>query len=116
MQGNATGPSESTGTSGCRVVVIGCGCLTSVCLLIVVVAAAWIYNNWRSCAADLTTAAIKKGIQELRLPEDQTQRINRRLDTISEQYKAGAISDEQVVQIKGIQIAAMINHGPVHSS
>ena len=89
----------ATGMSGCAKVAIGCGCLTLVMIVLMVIGGYWFASNWRRVATDLAIPLIKSGIQELQLPDDQQQRITQRLDTIAEQYKEGEISDQQIARI-----------------
>ena len=92
----ATPPTQS---KGCRNLLLGCGCLTAVGFVIATVGSFWVVSNWRFLAAETGSLFIKRAIRELRIPAEQRQRIDRRLDQLAQQYADGDLSAEELGQI-----------------
>ena len=105
----AASPAQS---KGCRNLLLGCGCLTAVGFVIAIVGSYWVVSNWRFLAAETGSLFIKRAIRELRIPAEQRQRIDRRLDQLAQQYADGDLSDEQLGQIlKGISESPLLPAG-----
>lgn len=84
------------GMSGCAKFAIGCGIIMFVLLIAVGIGVWWISQNALEFGADLGGTLMKEGLKELRLPEDQKQRIFDRIDEVSQRVKDGETSVEEV--------------------
>ena len=87
------------GMSGCSKIAIGCGGIVLFGILVAGIATWYIFNNARNLGADLAAGAMKKALEELKLPADQQQRIFARIDEVSQNFKDEKITIEQVGQI-----------------
>jgi len=92
-------PVEKKPMSGCAIVGIGCG--VSLLLLIIIGAAGawWLKNNIRQVGTDFAVSAMKDGLKELDVPEDQRARMHARIDEVGEKFKSGELDLDQVGKI-----------------
>lgn len=104
-------PNKPPGMSGCAKVGIGCGIALVILTIVVGIGAWYVTSHMRELGADLATAALKGALEELKIPDDQEQRIVQRIDDLGQMFKDGKIELEDVGRIvdgitKGPLIAA----------
>jgi hypothetical protein len=90
---------EKKGLSGCAIAGIGCGVIVVLGLLAVVIGGWWVARNVRDFGTDFAVAAMKEGLNELEVPDDQRKRMHDRIDDVGQQFKDGKIEIEQVLAI-----------------
>jgi hypothetical protein len=90
---------EKKGLSGCAIAAIGCGVIILLGLIAAGIAAWWVSENIREVGTDIAVSAMKEGLKELEVPDDQRQRMHARIDEIGEQFKQGNLELEQVGEI-----------------
>lgn len=90
---------EKKGLSGCAIAGIGCGVIVVLGLLAVVIGGWWVANNVRELGTDVAVSAMKKGLNELEVPDDQRKRMHDRIDDVGQQFKNGKLETEQVLAI-----------------
>jgi len=90
---------EKKGLSGCAIAGIGCGVIVVLGLLAVVIGGWWVANNVRELGTDVAVSAMKKGLNELEVPDDQRKRMHDRIDDVGQQFKDGKLEIEQVLAI-----------------
>lgn len=90
---------EKKGLSGCAIAGIGCGVIVVLGVLAVVLGGFWVANNAREFGTDLAVTAMKEGLNELEVPDDQRKRMHDRIDDIGQQFKDGNLELEQVAAI-----------------
>jgi hypothetical protein len=91
--------SEKKGLSGCAIAGIGCGVIVVLGLIAVVVGGWWVADNFREFGTDLAVSAMKEGLNELEVPDDQRKRMDDRIDDVGQQFKDGKLELEQVMAI-----------------
>lgn len=94
---NMNDPGAKEPMSGCGISAMGCGITLVVLLIAGGLTAWWVSNNIRSLGTDVAVSAMKDGLNELEIPEDQLQRIHNRIDSIGQQYKDGDLEMDQLV-------------------
>lgn len=81
----------------------GCmkGCLIALLVLLVIVllAAYWISQNWRDWAASAATTVSEQAINDSALPEEEKVELKEEVSRLTEAFKAGEVSSEEMVQI-----------------
>tara|TARA_R110002072_G_scaffold303140_1_gene495553 strand:- start:22866 stop:23711 length:846 start_codon:yes stop_codon:yes gene_type:complete len=87
---------KKKGLSGCAIAGIGCGVIVVLGLIAAVVGGLWIAENAREFGTDIAVAAMKEGLNELEVPDDQRKRMHDRIDDIGQQFKDGKLELEQV--------------------
>lgn len=87
------------GMSGCAKVALGCGAVLFLGAIVVGIGIWWVAANARNLAADAAAAGMKGGLEELKLPADQKQRIFDRIDEVATQFKEEEITLEEVAAI-----------------
>lgn len=87
---------KKKGLSGCAIAGIGCGVIIVLGVIAAVVAGLWVAQNAREFGTDIAVAAMKEGLNELEVPDDQRQRMHDRIDDIGQQFKDGKLEIEQV--------------------
>ena len=92
---------DKKGLSGCAIAGIGCGIIVVLLLIASVVGAWWISKNARQLGTDIAVTAMKEGLKELDVPDDQRQRMHARIDEVGEQFKEGKLDLKQVGSIFG---------------
>ena len=102
---------EKKGMSGCAIAGIGCGVAFLVLLIAVVIGAIWIKNNARQFGTDMAVTAMKQGLSELDVPDDQRDRIHGRIDEVGQRFKDGELEMDQVALI-----FQKISDGPLMSA
>jgi hypothetical protein len=90
---------EKKGLSGCAIAGIGCGVIVVLGLLAVVLGGFWVANNARELGTDFAVTAMKEGLNELEVPDDQRKRMHDRIDDVGQQFKDGKLEIEQVLAI-----------------
>lgn len=90
---------EKKGLSGCAIAGIGCGVIVVLGLIAVVVGGWWVANNVRELGTDFAVGAMKEGLNELEVPDDQRKRMHDRIDDVGQQFKDGKLELEQVMAI-----------------
>ncbi|NQV26629.1 MAG: hypothetical protein HQ518_19915 [Rhodopirellula sp.] len=90
---------QKKGLSGCAIVGIGCGVIVVLALIAAVIGGFWIANNGREFGTDLAVSAMKEGLNELEVPDEQRTRMHDRIDDVGEQFKEGKLEMQQVVAI-----------------
>ena len=90
---------EKKGMSGCAMVGIGCGIGALLLVIVAVIVAWWVSRNIREFGTDIAVSAMKEGLQELDVPEDQRQRMHARIDDVGQQFKDGKLDLQQVGSI-----------------
>jgi hypothetical protein len=90
---------QKKGLSGCAIVGIGCGVIVVLALIAAVIGGFWIANNGREFGTDLAVSAMKEGLNELEVPDEQRTRMHDRIDEVGEQFKEGKLEMQQVVAI-----------------
>lgn len=93
------GVPEKKGLSGCAIAAIGCGVIVLLGLIVAGIAAWWVAENVRQFGTDFAVSAMKEGLKELEVPDDQRIRMHARIDKIGEQFKEGKLDLEQVGEI-----------------
>ena len=73
---------EKKGLSGCAIAGIGCGVIIILGGIAAVVGGLWVAQNAREFGTDIAVAAMKEGLNELEVPDDQRQRMHDRIDDI----------------------------------
>lgn len=100
------------GMSGCAKVGIGCGIAFVVLAIAVGIGVWYVAQNARELGAEFAAAALKSALEELKLPDDQEQRIFTRIDNVSQMFASGEITMEQVGQIfEGIGQGPLLSAG-----
>ena len=91
-------PAEQTKPpmSGCAKVAIGCGIVSGILLILLVIAGVWVSQNLTRLGADIGTAMMTAVVKEADLPEDQEQRIIARINEVGDRFKRGEINSRQV--------------------
>lgn len=87
---------EKKGLSGCAIAGIGCVVIVVLGLIAVVVGGWWVANNVREFGTDFAVSAMKEGLNELEVPDDQRKRMHDRIDDVGQQFKDGKLEIEQV--------------------
>lgn len=90
---------EKKGLSGCAIAGIGCGVIIVLLLIAVGIGAWWVSRHGRNFGTDLAVTAMKEGLKELDVPDDQRQRMHARIDDVGRQFKDGELELQQVVLI-----------------
>ena len=90
---------EKKGLSGCAIAGIGCVVIVVLGLIAVVVGGWWVANNVREFGTDFAVSAMKEGLNELEVPDDQRKRMHDRIDDVGQQFKDGNLEIEQVMAI-----------------
>ncbi|MGZ0171663.1 MAG: hypothetical protein ACKVHE_19135 [Planctomycetales bacterium] len=90
---------EKKGLSGCAIAGIGCGVIVVLGLIAVVVGGWWVANNVREFGTDIAVTAMKEGLNELEVPDDQRKRMHARIDDVGQRFKDGHLEIEQVMAI-----------------
>lgn len=90
---------EKKGLSGCAIAGIGCGVIVVLGVLAVVLGGFWVANNAREFGTDIAVTAMKEGLNELEVPDDQRKRMHDRIDDVGQQFKDGKLELEQVAAI-----------------
>ena len=84
---------NQTGGMGClKAAGIGCG----VVLLLAIVAGVVFVMNFKSIATTAASAMAKAVVQDSDLPAEQKDRIVKQVNRVTQAYKAGTISDDQL--------------------
>ena len=87
---------EKKGLSGCAIAGIGCGVIAVLGLIGVVLSGMWVANNARELGTDFAVTAMKEGLNELEVPDDQRKRMHDRIDDVGQQFKDGKLDLQQV--------------------
>lgn len=87
---------DKKGLSGCAIAGIGCTVIVVLGLIAAVLVGFWVANNAREFGTDLAVSAMKEGLNELEVPDDQRQRMHARIDEVGQQFKDGKLELEQV--------------------
>jgi hypothetical protein len=90
---------EKKGLSGCAIAGIGCAVIVVLGLIAAVLVGFWVANNAREFGTDLAVSAMKEGLNELEVPDDQRKRMHARIDDVGQQFKDGKLEIEQVMAI-----------------
>jgi hypothetical protein len=90
---------EKKGLSGCAIAGIGCAVIFVLGLIAVVFSGFWVANNVREIGTDFAVSAMKEGLNELEVPDDQRKRMHDRIDDVGQQFKDGKLEIEQVMAI-----------------
>jgi hypothetical protein len=90
---------EKKGLSGCAIAGIGCGVIVVLALIAAVVGGLWVAKNGREVATDFAVSAMKEGLEELDVPDDQRKRMHDRIDDVGQQFKDEKLDLEQVMAI-----------------
>ena len=90
---------EKKGLSGCAIAGIGCAVIVVAGLIAVVIGGFWVANNVRELGTDLAVTAMKEGLNELEVPDEQRERMHDRIDDVGQQFKDGKLEIEQVMAI-----------------
>lgn len=80
-------------------ILVGCLVVLGVVLLAAVIGGVWVYNNWRTFAADAGSEAIVAVIEDSQLAQDQKDAIIARVDTLAEDFKTGLIDFEDLANV-----------------
>lgn len=92
-------PKKKKGLSGCAIAGIGCGVIVVLGLIAVAIGGWWVANNVREFGTDIAVTAMKEGLNELEVPDDQRKRMHARIDDIGQRFKDGEFEFEQVAAI-----------------
>ena len=87
---------EKKGLSGCAIAGIGCGVIVVLGIIAAVVGGLWVANNVKELGTDFAVTAMKEGLNELEVPDDQRKRMHDRIDDVGQQFKDGKLELEQV--------------------
>lgn len=87
---------EKKGLSGCAIAGIGCAVIVVLGLIAAVLVGFWVARNARELGTDLAVSAMKEGLNELEVPDDQRQRMHARIDEVGQQFKDGKLELQQV--------------------
>lgn len=87
---------KKEGLSGCAIAGIGCAVVVVLGLVAAVLIGFWVAKNARELGTDLAVSAMKEGLNELEVPDDQRQRMHARIDEVGQQFKDGKLELEQV--------------------
>jgi len=87
---------KKEGLSGCAIAGIGCAVIVVLGLIVAVIFGFWVAQNGRELATDLAVSAMKEGLNELEVPDDQRQRMHARIDEVGQQFKDGKLELQQV--------------------
>lgn len=87
---------KKEGLSGCAIAGIGCAVVVVLGAIAAVLVGFWVANNAREFGTDLAVSAIKEGLNELEVPDDQRQRMHARIDEVGQQFKDGKLELQQV--------------------
>ena len=90
---------KKKGLSGCAIAGIGCGVIVVLLLIAVAIGAWWVNKHGRQFGTDIAVTAMKEGLKELDVPDEQRERMHARIDEIGEQFKAGKLELQQVAAI-----------------
>lgn len=90
---------EKKGLSGCAIAGIGCGVIVVLGIIAAVVGGLWVANNVKELGTDIAVTAMKEGLNELEVPDDQRERMHDRIDDVGQQFKDGKLELEQVAAI-----------------
>jgi hypothetical protein len=90
---------EKKGLSGCAIAGIGCGVIVVLGLIAVIVGGWWVAESIRELGTDVAVSAMKEGLNELEVPDDQRKRMDDRIDDVGQQFKDGNLEIEQVMAI-----------------
>ena len=87
---------EKKGLSGCAIAGIGCAVIVVLGLIAAVLVGFWVAKNARELGTDLAVSAMKEGLNELEVPDDQRKRMHARIDDVGQQFKDGKLELQQV--------------------
>ena len=68
-------------------------------LIAVVIGGWWVAKNARQFGTDIAVSAMKEGLNELEVPDDQRARMHDRIDDVGQQFKDGKLELDQVLAI-----------------
>lgn len=98
-----------------KYLLIGCLGIIIVSVLAMVIGGYWLYKNARSLGADIVNNASREVINSSQLPADQKQRMISRIEKVSQDFKDGKITMEQLAEIaERIGNSPMISMGMVY--
>jgi len=80
-------------------IVAGCLIALGVLLLIGIIGGIWLSQNWRWVVANPFRAALVQGIEESRIPEDQQKQMIAEIDQLTEDFKSGKLSMQQLSRV-----------------
>lgn len=110
-------PFESRKKQGSVWKYLGIGCLAIIVisLIVAIIGGIVIYKNARTWGADLVNNASKEVINKSQLPADQKQRMIARIESLSQDFKDGKLTVEQLALIaERIAQSPMLNMGMVY--
>ena len=87
---------KKEGLSGCAIAGIGCAVIVVLGLIAAVLVGFWVAKNARELGTDLAVSAMKEGLNELEVPDDQRKRMHARIDDVGQQFKDGKLELQQV--------------------
>ena len=87
---------KKKGLSGCAIAGIGCGVIVVLLLIVAGIGAWWVSKHGRQLGTDFAVTAMKEGLKELDVPDDQRQRMHARIDEVGQQFKEGKLELQQV--------------------
>lgn len=87
---------QKKGMSGCAIAGIGCGVVAFILLIAAGVGVYYVSTHGRQLATRFATGAMKDGLAELDIPQNELQRINSRIDEIGNKFKSGEIELDEV--------------------
>lgn len=98
-----------------KYLLIGCLGIIIISVIVIIIGAFVVYKKGRAWGADMVNSASKEVINSSQLPDDQKKRMIARIETVSQDFKDGKLTIEQVGQIaKRIGDSPMISMGMVY--
>ncbi len=85
---------------------MGCLAVLGVIAALVVVGGIVVWMNWKGWSADLMNTGMKAAVEQSQLPAGQQTRINTQIDQLTEAFRAGDVTFEDLVKVG----EAMENH------
>ncbi len=84
---------------GCMWAAIGCGTVVLMLAIAVLVLAFYLRANGKRWASDFAINGAHQAINELKLPDEQKQRLNTRIDRLGDEFKDGNVTTDQLFSI-----------------
>lgn len=86
--------------------LVGCLAVLGVVAALIVIGGVIVWMNWKGWSADLMNKGMKAAVQQSQLPAGQQTRINTQIDQLTEAFRAGDVTFEDLVKVG----EAMENH------
>lgn len=102
----------STNSNGCLWGAVGCGILVVLLAVAAVAGIMWVKSKARQFGTDVAASAIKSGLTDMDIPGDQRKRIDARIDEVSQLFKDGVLSLEDVGRVfERLQKSPLLSSG-----